>query len=331
MRRIGLALVLGVAAGCGPSPASLDAHYPHGAATAKLAPAAQTALRTALEASFGIPGQPRLYVGGAHAVPEAELLAGRDFFRNHCLHCHGFYGRGDGPTAEWLEPRPRNFWKGQFKFRSTTASKPTRDDLERIITTGAHGTAMPSFALFPTEDVKRVAGYVWHLAVRGEVEQKAAADVAEGTDPATAVGEWVETIGGWWRKADQGVVRPSAARPPPGDAASIERGRALFRDAGRGNCVACHGANADGAATAEQKASWLATFEKGEGFESVASPADLNRGMYRGGTRALDLFWRISTGVTPMPSFADSLKEEERWDLVNYVRAIPYLGTDGKP
>ena len=190
---------------------------------------------------------------------------------------------------------------------------------------------MPSFALFPEADLRRVAGYVLHLAVRGEVEQKVAADVAEGTDVATAATDWVETIGGWWQKADQGVVRPTVARPPPGDAASIERGRAHFRDASKANCVSCHGANADGAADAIQKAAWLTTFEKGDGFESVASPADLNRGMYRGGTRALDIFWRISTGVGTMPRFADSLSEAERWDLVNYVRAIPYLGTDGKP
>ena len=32
-----------------------------------------------------------------------------------------------------------------------------------------------------------------------------------------------------------------------------------------------------------------------------------------------------------MPSFAGTLTEAERWDVVNYVRAIPYYGPGGKP
>ena len=37
-----------------------------------------------------------------------------------------------------------------------------------------------------------------------------------------------------------------------------------------------------------------------------------------------DLFWWIARGIpgTPMPAFGDSLNEEERWHLVNYIRSL---------
>jgi hypothetical protein len=44
---------------------------------------------------------------------------GYSLYRLHCLHCHGVSGAGDGPTAPFLYPRPRDYRKGLFKFTST--------------------------------------------------------------------------------------------------------------------------------------------------------------------------------------------------------------------
>ena len=63
------------------------------------------------------------------------------------------------------------------------------------------------------------------------------------------------------------------------------------------------------------------------------TPRDLTSGVYRGGRRPLDIFRRVTNGVggTPMAGFA-TLKEEERWHIVNYVLSIPiegaFLGDD---
>jgi mono/diheme cytochrome c family protein len=40
----------------------------------------------------------------------------------------------------------------------------------------------------------------------------------------------------------------------------------------------------------------------------------------------VDLYRRIHAGIkgTPMPAFNTALKEEEIWDLVNYVMSVPY-------
>lgn len=53
-------------------------------------------------------------------------------------------------------------------------------------------------------------------------------------------------------------------------------------------------------------------------------PANLNRGVYKGGRRPIDLYWRISKGINganmpPGPNDAAVI-----WDVVNFVLALPY-------
>ena len=35
-----------------------------------------------------------------------------------------------------------------------------------------------------------------------------------------------------------------------------------------------------------------------------------------------ELFWKITTGRAPMPSWEDKLSEVQRWQLVNYLRLL---------
>src|SRR5579871_3796418 len=51
--------------------------------------------------------------------PGWKLQEGRNLYMRHCLHCHGVSGDGDGPTAQYLNPRPRDYRQGVFKFTST--------------------------------------------------------------------------------------------------------------------------------------------------------------------------------------------------------------------
>ncbi len=51
-----------------------------------------------------------------HAEAQA---GGYALYRRNCLHCHGVSGAGDGPTAPFLYPLPRDYRKGIFKFTST--------------------------------------------------------------------------------------------------------------------------------------------------------------------------------------------------------------------
>ena len=55
-------------------------------------------------------------------------------------------------------------------------------------------------------------------------------------------------------------------------------------------------------------------------------PANLNLGVYKGGRRPLDIYWRISKGINgaQMPGHGSALNPEQIWDLVNFVLALPY-------
>ena len=60
----------------------------------------------------------------------------RGLYREHCAHCHGVNGDGAGPTAAFLNPYPRDYRRGKFKFKSTpVGSKPTHDDLRKTSST----------------------------------------------------------------------------------------------------------------------------------------------------------------------------------------------------
>ena len=50
-------------------------------------------------------------------------------------------------------------------------------------------------------------------------------------------------------------------------------------------------------------------------------PANLNRGVYKGGRRPIDLYWRIAKGINgaKMPAHFPTLEPEQIWDLVNFV------------
>lgn len=96
----------------------------------------------------------------------------RGLYRQHCVHCHGISGDGAGPTAAFLNPYPRDFRMGKFKWKSTkTGSPPTHDDLKRVITNGVPGTAMPSFKLLPEEEIEALTQYVKYLTIRGLAER----------------------------------------------------------------------------------------------------------------------------------------------------------------
>lgn len=66
----------------------------------------------------------------------------------------------------------------------------------------------------------------------------------------------------------------------------------------------------------------------GDDWGDPLRPGNLTRGQYKGGRRPLDIYWRIAKGIngTPMPVHLGSqlTSDEEVWDLVNFVLAIPY-------
>lgn len=244
---------------------------------------------TILEAMFGTPDEP-------HVLPETGLdpakirlaagpvrsdVAGRKngLYREHCAHCHGITGDGLGPTAAFLNPYPRDYRPGKFKFKSTWRdAKPTHADLVTILNNGIVGTSMPSFALLSAAQVDALAEYVKYLAIRGETEVALYSHIAnelEANDllPETReflVDEMLAPVAAKWQKvADPAEQIPVAAVPAGVDfgvgqprdeaarlarAASLKRGRELFL--GAGGCVKCHGPTALGDGQANDYDDW---------------------------------------------------------------------------
>ncbi len=52
--------------------------------------------------------------GGMTPIPGADPDQGAHWFSFYCVHCHGWTGKGDGPTAARLDPRPRNLTNGNY-------------------------------------------------------------------------------------------------------------------------------------------------------------------------------------------------------------------------
>ncbi len=282
---------------------------------------------------------------------EEELARGRELYRTKCLHCHGVSGGGDGPTAKFLIPRPRNFRDGKVKFTSTLrAAKPTREDLRRTLRDGVAYTAMPSFQVEEDEDIEALISYVQFLMLRGEVERLVALQIDDEGDfedfeagdmDAAEFSELLdeyfeeqyEYIQDQWGSAEDEQVFPEGPRPPA-TPESIARGRRLFMSETAG-CVNCHNGNGDG--KGPNVYGEILDPDTGEvlriGYKlkdewgNEARPADLRKGFYRGGNRPLDLYRRVHQGIkgTPMPAIADMhANDEDIWALVNFVLSLPY-------
>ena len=74
------------------------------------------------------------------AFADEELARGKLVYEagGGCVACHGGRGRGDGPAAGALVPRPRDFSPGQFLFDTDGDGKAgTEVDLFNVITAGA--------------------------------------------------------------------------------------------------------------------------------------------------------------------------------------------------
>lgn len=257
----------------------------------------------------------------AKVIEVSRLAAGRETYEAECAGCHGIEGEGTvagdgaGPAAHFMDPRPRNFRKGKFKFTSTASGeRPMRKDLYRIISGGLAGSAMPSFKLLTDERRMDIVEYVRYISLRGEFEQmllNVTIDDEELPDPA----EFAELLNGWWDERNLSSVFPSTPETEF-DAASVERGKVLYMDAARANCVSCHGETGvgDGPSAKEFKDEWGYAIE----------PRDFTGGVYRSGGENAQLWTAIATGIggTPMAAFGGSLSSDEIWDIVHFVKSL---------
>lgn len=294
--------------------------------TQALKPELRDAVARTLEKQFGTALAPHFpdSAKAALKVDDSRLAKATDDYRRLCMHCHGISGDGNGPTAPFLFPRPRDYRHGVFKFTSTVSgAKPTRDDLMRTLRQGVPASAMPSFNAYTDDTLTGLVDYVILLSLRGESE-RFMQDAAEGGEPEEEFASSIDIVVKRWTTADSSIVKPDSAKPPY-DLASVDRGKALY--SGKGACVSCHGTEGRGdGESAEVDPKTGKRME--DSWGNPSRPADLTLGLYRGGRRPIDLYRRIHTGVkgTPMPgqASAGNLTPAELWDVVHFIQSMPY-------
>jgi DMSO reductase family type II enzyme heme b subunit len=245
--------------------------------------------------------------------PSAEMIeAGKRVYFTKCVWCHGVDGAGDGPGADRLWPRPRNFNQGTFKIRHTASGElplfdsrkpvPGQNDLFETVTHGLPGSAMPSWEGILTEEQRlQVLSFVTTQLVK---DRKFTDKQSES-----------QTI------LQLGDIKPIAATED-----SLKKGSELIVEK---KCVECHGAEGRGDGNA---------FNLKDDWGFAIQPADWHkcwnfRGSRQDPYNVRNIFRTFSTGVngTPMPSFADNTTVEERWHIANWVNFLCERDTDGKP
>jgi len=243
----------------------------------QLVPEHQQAIANILDAMFGTPDKPFALPETGLDLRKLKMAAGptwsdeggekHGLYRRHCAHCHGISGGGDGPTASILNPYPRDYRPGVYKFKSTfNPMEPTDEDLYHTLMVGIPGTAMPSFSVLPPDEVAALLEYVKYLSMRGQMETALVGYVVDNLDYDPVTGDAItkldpvndeaqreeimalltDDVVARWQPEEEVVVIPDEAglpadnRTPAELAASVKAGRELFYGT-KANCVKCHG------------------------------------------------------------------------------------------
>lgn len=231
-------------------------------------------------------------VGRVHAADEKTIELGKKVFQQRCIICHGEKGDGKGlvgiihrvqKKGSVHDIFPRDFTTGVFRFRTTpTGCLPTDDDLLRVVSNGIPRSYMPSFVDVPTDERKAVIQYIKTFAKRWK-EEEPCASIA--------------------------VNKPAFVGTPE----SIAKGKELYK---KMKCWECHGeeGRGDGPKSDKLKDDW----------GNKVLPFDFTSGATKMGFSPENVFLAYSTGLdgSGMPSYEDSISEQDRWHIVSYTLVL---------
>lgn len=208
---------------------------------------------------------------------------GAGAYRRYCVVCHGSMGDGNGESAQWVDPKPRDFTAGIFKCRSTpTGTLPTDEDLYNTIARGLDRSVMPPWNTFTKQERADLVAWIKHFSPRWQSEK-----------PGTPI---------------------EVPSEPEITAERVKAGQDVFN---RVQCWKCHGvegkANGPSASTLQDdlgRPILPYNFAEGGRFKCGTTDADLYK------------IFMTGLDGTPMPSFSDNIKPDEAWDLVFYLRSL---------
>ncbi|HEY5626745.1 MAG TPA: c-type cytochrome [Nitrospira sp.] len=226
----------------------------------------------------------------------ASVDRGTVLYKQYCAQCHGLTGKGDGPAASGLNPKPAIHANIPFE-------KLPIDYLYNVINHG--GAAMGKSPNMPywnlTIGQQGVADVIAYLKAtfKGVPETAAAPSGAEGA----ACVQPRKTA-----KAPDTFL--AKTNPLPASVETIQAGKTLFlKTAQPVACAMCHGEQGNG---------------KGfMGAGLVPPPRNFTCGAMMKELPDGQLFWIIKNGSpgTGMMSFA-GLPDESVWQLIRYIRTL---------
>jgi mono/diheme cytochrome c family protein len=112
-----------------------------------------------------------------------------------------------------------------------------------------------------------------------------------------------------WKVPEEAKRRPN---PIQVSAPALAAGRSIYMD----KCAQCHGQTG-----------------KGDGPDAASyypSPTSLVDTKHMSSVTDGEIFYQISQGRKPMPAFKKRLSEEQRWQLVLYVRSLAPVPPSGR-
>lgn len=228
----------------------------------------------------------------------ASVDRGRQLYKEYCMQCHGAAGRGDGPAASGLEPKPAVHANIPFE-------KLPAEYLYNVIYYGGRSVgkspSMPYWGL--TIGQQGVADVIAYLKATFKGPEGAHVASAREGGPSGVCPQLRKTV-----KAPEDFLRMT--NPLPASAVTIQAGKALFLQTAKPlACAQCHGEKGDG-----QGLMGAALTPPPRNFTCGTMMKEIPEGQ---------LFWIIKNGSpgTGMMSFAD-MPDEQVWQVIRYVQSL---------
>lgn len=216
-----------------------------------------------------------------------DVAAGKVVYDKWCAECHGAEGLGDGPAANHMLPRPRDFSQARYQIRTTANGElPTDADLMAILENGMPGTTMPDWPNLSESQRRDVIAYI-----------KSFSRFFEGAD-----------------------VQPLQFASDPGAGGdALEAGEAAYQKL---ECWKCHGESGRGSGNSTPTLEDWREFPIRAA--DLTEPWNFNGG---GGAAAIYRSMMTGLDGTPMPAYSDAVESDvvstdELWQVAHYVASL---------
>jgi len=254
---------------------------------------------------------------------QRATMSSDEIYQFRCAVCHGEDGAGNGSAAELLYPRARDFTQGLFKYKTSPAEFPPRDeDLFNIIKYGLAGTSMVGWSdLLTDEQISDLLLVIRQFDISGTWAPEDAKDEDFDDDGHYLSPDVIEVT----------EQEPTDAQIPYSDE-SVLLGEEVFLE----NCKKCHGVEGRGNITSGK------FLEDDFGYLTWARDLTkpwtwrMTEGVFGNDQQSRDetvsnIYTRLSVGMpgTPMPAHRaayedeeDAINLEDRWHVANYTYSL---------